>query len=91
MKSDKDIIAELRQTIPSFNLANFDVEAADLLKWIERKPEHRDAITSMFWDRVQLMRIKDVSKAPPCLINHDSETMEDYLARCYKAGGYKTV
>ncbi len=91
MKSDKDIIAELRQTIPAFNLANFDIEAADLLKWIERKPEHRDVLTAMFWDRVQLMRIKNVSKAPPCLIQKNFETMEDYISRCYKVGGYKWV
>jgi len=91
MTDDRAIIAQIRQTIPTCNLKVFDAEAADLLKWLKAQPESREVYTGMFWTNVQTLKARDVSKAPPCLVQYGGETADEYLARCYKAGGYKTV
>lgn len=83
-----DVIRGLRNSIPAVNLATYDAESASMLEALRIAPERFDELTAWFWCRVQDLRARDLSAAPPCLVPRNAETTMQWLDRCYAAGGY---
>jgi hypothetical protein len=78
-----------RMNIPMCNRDKFDIELVSYLEEMALAGDERFAELAMkLWQRHQLMQRMDVSAAPPLLCKKINEGSEDYLNRCYQAGGY---
>ncbi len=85
-KSDiLEIVAKIRQRIPSVNLQSFDASAGSMVEELAVNPERFDELTEWFWERAKFLMENDVGTVPPELVMQDNETAMEYLDRCYQA------
>ena len=85
-KSDiQEIIAKIRQRIPSVNLQSFDASAGSMVEELAVNPERFGELTEWFWSRAKFLMENDVGTVPPELVWQDNETATEYLDRCYQA------
>jgi hypothetical protein len=82
------VIRSLRATVPACNLDHFDASAESLVQELSSRPGHRQELTAWFWDRVQVLRVSDVSMTPPALAKRQGENNTAWLDRCYLAAGF---
>lgn len=89
MAKIEESIARERMSIPTCNRTKFDAEAKSYLAEMVISDDRRfQQLASKLWERTQLMRQSDLSKAPPLLCRKVNETTAAYLERIYKEGGY---
>lgn len=85
----RDAAARERMNIPMCNRDKFDTELVSYLEEMALAGDERfRELGENLWKRHQLMQLADVSSAPPLLCRKINEHGDDYLNRCYQAGGY---
>lgn len=87
----KTIIRQQSQKVFPVNLHSYYLVCVSYHREIKNRLFEYETLTRELSDRIRGFQSQDKSCIPPLLCKRIGETSNEYLERCYRKGGYKTL
>ena len=85
----KATASKIRTWVPSWHLDRFDIEMMSYVELVAERPELARVAAGEMWERTQrLQRKPEIPLGVPMLARPPEEAIDDWLGRCFDAGGY---